>query len=135
MITQYTLLETKKNRIRVLVADDNAVNLKLAVRLLEKFGVHADGVANGLEVIESLEMIPYDLILMDVQMPELDGIEATKRIRSGRTKVSDKNVPIIAMTARSMKGDEDQCIAAGMNDYIPKPVDAKVLFNKIEQQL
>jgi CheY-like chemotaxis protein len=105
--------------IRVLLAEDNAVNQKVALRMLLKLGYRADVAANGLEVLEALERQPYDAILMDVQMPEMDGLEATRRIRAR----SPNGVPqIIAMTANAMSGDREACIEAGMNDYISKPV-------------
>jgi len=107
------------------------LNQKIGLRVLEKAGIRADAVSNGLEVISSLGMIPYDIILMDVQMPELDGLSATKMIRSGEVKVLNPDVIIIAMTARAMKGDREECEKAGMNDYITKPMQPQVLIEKI----
>jgi PAS domain S-box-containing protein len=106
--------------IRVLVAEDNAVNQKLALRLLGKLGYNADVASNGLEVLEALDRQPYDVVLMDVQMPELDGLEATRRIRArwpgeGRPR-------IIAMTANALPEDREACFAAGMDDYVAKPI-------------
>ena len=135
MITQYTLSEAKKRRIRILIAEDNIVNQKLALRLLEKFGLHADAVANGREAIKALELSHYDMVLMDVQMPEIDGLAASRLIRSKKTKVQNYKVPIIAMTARAMKGDKEKCLEAGMNDYITKPIEHKQLLEKIEKQI
>jgi len=135
MITKYTLSEAKKRRIRILLAEDNIVNQKLALRLLKKFGLHAVAVANGLEAIDALEMTHYDIVLMDVQMPELDGLAATKLIRSKKTEAQNSEVPIIAMTARAMKGDREKCLAAGMDDYITKPIEPKQLLEKVEKQI
>jgi signal transduction histidine kinase/DNA-binding response OmpR family regulator len=109
----------KHHPLRILLAEDNAVNQKLALRLLEQMGYRADMVSNGVEAMESLERQIYDVILMDVQMPEMDGLKATRGIR----KLTNTIQPhIIAMTANAMEGDREMCIEAGMNDYISKPI-------------
>jgi len=108
-----------RHPLRILLAEDNAVNQKLAVRLLERMGYEAEVAANGLEVIAALEAGPFDVILMDVQMPELDGLEATRSIRS---RWPDRPIRIIAMTANAMEGDREACLEAGMDDYVSKPI-------------
>ncbi len=133
IITRHTITETRKRKARILIAEDNIVNQKLALRFLDKLGYRADAVANGKEAVKSLEMIPYDIVLMDVQMPEMDGLEATKIIRDPESNVINHNVPIIAMTAHAMKGDREICLEAGMNDYISKPIDTQKLNEVIEK--
>jgi CheY-like chemotaxis protein len=108
-----------RHPLRILLAEDNAVNQKLALRLLERMGYAAHVAANGLEAITALEVTPYDVVLMDIQMPELDGLEASRRIRS---RWPDRRVRIVAMTANAMEGDREACIAAGMDDYVSKPI-------------
>ncbi|MCL4215559.1 MAG: response regulator, partial [Candidatus Hydrogenedentes bacterium] len=123
LITRHTLREIQRQRkVRILLAEDNPVNQLVALRILEKLGLRADAVANGQEAIRSLESLPYDIVFMDVQMPVMDGFEATRAIRSGKTKVLNPKIPIIAMTANALKGDREQCIEAGMDDYISKPI-------------
>ena len=103
----------------MLLAEDNAVNQKLALRLLERMGYRADVANDGLEAIAALEATAYDVVLMDVQMPELDGLEATRRIRA---RWPDRPLRIVAMTANAMEGDREMCLAAGMDDYVSKPI-------------
>jgi CheY-like chemotaxis protein len=105
--------------IRILLAEDNAVNQKLALRLLERMGHRGDVVEDGLAAIEALEAGEYDVILMDVQMPRLDGLEATRRIRA---RWPERPVRIIGLTANAMAGDREACLAAGMDDYVSKPI-------------
>jgi CheY-like chemotaxis protein len=120
-------------RGRILLAEDNQINQMVALGQLKRMGVHADAVANGLEAIASLQRLPYDLVLMDVQMPELDGLEATRRIRAEHSEVLNPRVPIIAMTAHAMQGDREHCLAAGMDDYLTKPLQPKVLRATLEK--
>ncbi|MCP4544254.1 MAG: response regulator [Chloroflexi bacterium] len=121
----------KRLPLRILLAEDNAVNQKLALRLLARMGYRADVAGNGLETLEALQRQPYDVILMDVQMPEMDGLEATRRIRH---EVVPKAQPrIIAMTASAMQEDKDACQAAGMDDYVSKPVRVEALVNALSK--
>ena len=117
--------------LRILVAEDNVVNQKLARRMLERRGYRADVAANGLEVLDALRRQRYDVVLMDVQMPEMDGLEATRHIRM---QWPAEQAPwIIAMTAHAMEGDRERCLAAGMNDYIAKPVEVRQLDAALER--
>ena len=122
-------------KLRILLAEDNIVNQKLALTLLRKSGFMVDAVANGREALETLKRIPYDLVLMDVQMPEMDGFEATRRIREPLSGVLDNKVLIIAMTAHAMTGDKDRCLEAGMDNYISKPIDPKKLVEIIKESI
>lgn len=117
---------------RVLLAEDNAVNQKVAMQMLKKMGCRVDAVANGREAIEALEQIAYDLVLMDCMMPEMDGYTATERIRD-QEAATDEHVIIIAMTANAMTGDRERCIEAGMDDYVSKPVQFPQLFEVLKK--
>lgn len=122
IITQHSLKEIHKQNIRILLVEDNRINQEVALSVLKRLGYHADAVANGFEAIQSLKMIPYDLVFMDCQMPEMDGYEATEKIRIHSTGCLNPSVPIIALTANALKGDAELAISAGMNDYLTKPV-------------
>jgi two-component system sensor histidine kinase/response regulator len=115
-----------KSGARILVAEDNPVNRLIATKMLEKMGFRTDAVANGREVLAALNLIPYDLVLMDCQMPEMDGYEATGEIRRSAVQAV-KKIPVIAMTANAMTGDRERCLEAGMNDYVSKPISRKNL--------
>jgi signal transduction histidine kinase/DNA-binding response OmpR family regulator/HPt (histidine-containing phosphotransfer) domain-containing protein len=119
--------------LRILLAEDNAVNQRLAARLLEKRGHQVEIVGCGGDAVKSVQEQPYDLVLMDVEMPEMDGLEATRRIREIETQ-SGRRTPIIAMTAHAMKGDRERCLAAGMDDYVSKPLRPAELFKTVESQ-
>jgi len=134
IITRHTLAEIGRKKNRLLLAEDNLINQKVAVRILEKMGYSVVPVLNGREAIESLAVNEYDLILMDVQMPEMDGFEATKKIRQDEAKAGS-HIPIIAMTAHAMKGDRERCLAAGMDDYVSKPIQRDDLEKALKRQL
>jgi CheY-like chemotaxis protein len=122
-------IQTQTKPMRILVAEDHPVNQKLAIRVLERLGYNADIVANGKEVLEAMAAQVYDLVFMDVQMPELDGLEATRLIRA-----SDQQQPVIvAMTANAMNGDRDECLQAGMDDYICKPLNLDELAGLLQK--
>jgi CheY-like chemotaxis protein len=126
LITRHLVAEQQRS-LRVLLAEDNPVNQRLATVLLRKLGHQVTVVEDGQQALASVERDDYDLVLMDVQMPRVDGLEATRRIRAGGASIRNPDVPIVAMTAMAMKGDRERCLEAGMNDYISKPVDRKEL--------
>lgn len=131
LVTRHSLREGRRI-LRILLAEDNLVNQTVAARLLEKQG-HAIEVANnGREALARLSAGSFDLVLMDVQMPEVDGFEATAAIRETE-KTKGGHLPIIAMTAHSLKGDQERCIAAGMDGYISKPIQLEQLLTEIER--
>ena len=133
LVTRHSLQESK-SRSRILLAEDNAVNQTLAVRLLEKRGYTVKVAGDGRAAVETYEKEPFDIVLMDIQMPGMNGFEATAAIRA-KEKLTGRRVPIIAMTAHALKGDQERCIAAGMDDYVSKPIRTSELVSKIENLL
>lgn len=121
-------------KIRILLAEDNPINQLIGRRMLEKHGFQVDVVANGNEAIKALSTLPYDLVLMDCQMPELDGYEATMKIRASKD-ATYWSVPIVAMTANAMSGDRERCLQAGMNEYLTKPINANELATALQKVL
>ena len=121
--------------LRVLLAEDNDVNQKVALGFLKKFELQIDVVVNGTEAIRALTTIPYDLVLMDMHMPEMDGLEATRLIRAPRSTVLNPRIPIIAMTANAMRNAMQICLAAGMDDYIPKPISSASVVSALDKWL
>jgi CheY-like chemotaxis protein len=118
--------------LRILVAEDNRINQLVVRTMLARGGHHVDIVSNGLEAVDAVLRVPYDLVLMDIQMPEMDGLTATRRIRALPGEAA--RVPIIALTANAMKGDREKYLAAGMSDYVEKPINARSLFAAIAGQ-
>jgi two-component system, sensor histidine kinase and response regulator len=124
-------LGTSQRRLRILVAEDSPVNQKVVIRLLEKWGHTVVVVHNGREALAALDGQRFDVVLMDIQMPEMDGYEATAA-RRVQEETTGTHVPIIAMTAHAMQGDRERCLEAGMDGYVAKPIRAKELFEALE---
>lgn len=133
LVTQHTLREFDTSKYKILIVEDNIVNQKVTARLLEGAGYRCDVAANGLEAVEAVQRIHYHLVLMDCQMPEMDGFEATKQIR--KLDAPLREIPIVAMTANAMQGDREACIQAGMDDYLSKPVKKDALYSTLENFL
>jgi two-component system sensor histidine kinase/response regulator len=139
IVTRHSINEERRRRYRILLVEDNLTNRLVAMTILEKLGYRADAAGNGLEALEALEMTPYDLVLMDCQMPEMDGYDATQAIRKREAEEMGngvmRHIPIVALTAHAMKGDREKCEAAGMDDYITKPVNPQDVADIIEKWL
>jgi len=145
--TQYSVREDMKHSVRILLAEDNIINQKLAKMMLTKAGYHVEVANNGREALEKYTQSPddFDLIFMDVQMPEMDGLEATRQIReweshnpqpaTRNSQPVTRHSPIVAMTANAMKGDREKCLKAGMDDYVSKPIKREVVFEVLERQI
>jgi signal transduction histidine kinase/DNA-binding response OmpR family regulator/HPt (histidine-containing phosphotransfer) domain-containing protein len=131
LVTRHLLSEQKRQGMRILLAEDNPINQKLALVLLQKAGYSVDVVDNGLQAVGKVQEGKYNAVLMDVQMPVLDGWQATARIRQEANP--GEHIPIIAMTAHALKGDRERCLEAGMDDYISKPLDPRLLIRKLDQ--
>jgi PAS domain S-box-containing protein len=131
LVTRHSLREARR-QLRILVAEDNAVDRTLAVRLLSKRGYTVETVETGKAVLKALERQPFDVILMDVQMPEMDGLQATVAIRE-HERLTGRHLPIIAMTAYALSGDKERCLAAGMDRYVPKPLNVQLLYQTIDE--
>ena len=160
LVTRHTISEARKRRVQILLAEDNSTNQMVSLEILEKLGYRADAVADGKEAINALQKLSYDLVLMDCEMPKLDGFEATRIIRSwklgnGERTATDEgatgkgdagvqvstsryrasSIPIIALTAYAMKGDRERCLEAGMNDYLSKPIQPEELSRTLDRWL
>ncbi len=119
------------NPLQILLVEDYVVNQKVATRILERMGYRPDIAGNGIEAIESIQRQPYDVVLMDVQMPQMDGLDATRFIR--KNFPANRQPRIIAMTANAMQGDREECLASGMDDYISKPINVEALMRALSQ--
>ncbi len=130
-VNQATVAAKEAKAVKILLAEDNLVNQKIAAKMLEKKGWFVKGAENGKQVLEYLEQEPFDVILMDAQMPVLDGFEATRLIREAEKKTG-KHIPIVALTAHAMAGDRQKCLDAGMDGYVTKPIDRQKLYEAVE---
>jgi CheY-like chemotaxis protein/HPt (histidine-containing phosphotransfer) domain-containing protein len=134
-VSQQTGASPAQKQARILVAEDDRTNQQVIVAILEKLGYRADVVKDGAEAVSAVQKAEYDLILMDCLMPEVDGYQATRRIRQQRAEAGKPAVPIIAVTADAMAGDRDNCFQAGMSDYLPKPIEPQQVASILEKWL
>ncbi|MDQ5984422.1 MAG: Signal transduction histidine-protein kinase BarA [Syntrophus sp. SKADARSKE-3] len=135
IITRHSIAESRRGRVCILVVEDNPTNQEVALTMLRNLGYRAEAVCDGAQAIEMLKEVPYDLVLMDCQMPEMDGYEATRQIRLPDSGVWNPDVPIVALTANAMTGDRKKCMMAGMNDYLAKPIQPKELAKILHRWL
>ena len=135
LITRHTLKEHASKSLRILVAEDNAINRMVLQKMLTNMGFQSESAENGKIAVDRLSAEDFDLVLMDCQMPEMDGYEATKVIRDPNSKVRHHNIPVIAITANAMIGDEAKCLAVGMNSYTTKPIQREALQQVIREQI
>jgi signal transduction histidine kinase/DNA-binding response OmpR family regulator len=133
IVTRHSIAEAKKHNQRILLVEDNITNQLVALNILKRFGYNADAASNGKEALKALRIIPYDIVLMDCQMPEMDGYQTTGEIRNPESKVLDHKVPVIALTAHAMKGDREKCLDAGMDDYLCKPINPQELHDILKK--
>jgi PAS domain S-box-containing protein len=134
LVTRHVISEKRAVGKRILLAEDNSINQKFAVAILQKAGYFVDVVDDGQQAFEKTISGGYNIVLMDVQMPELDGFEATRKIRDWEI-AHNQHIPIVAMTAHAMKGDREKCIDAGMDDYVTKPIESRILYNVLDRWL
>ncbi len=135
IVTRHTISENRRRALRILIVEDNMINQTITMEMINRLGYQADAVADGQEAVTALESIPYDLVLMDCQMPVMDGYEATRCIRDPKSAVLNHDIPIVAVTAFAMQGDREKCLDAGMDDYLAKPVKAEDLCEMVEKYL
>jgi CheY-like chemotaxis protein len=133
ILTKYSLIEEMKRSLKILLVEDNPVNQKLAKLMLERAGYSIVVAKNGVEAIDCVKQTRYNIILMDIQMPEMDGYETTRRLREIEEKENSERIPILAVTANALKGDKAKCLECGMDDYISKPIKREEIFEMIEK--
>lgn len=133
IITRHSIHEDRRANASILLVEDNSINRIVALSILKKLGYHADYAVDGFDAIEKLKEKKYDLVFMDLQMPKMGGLEATKIIRDPQSDVTDHHIPIIAMTANAMTGDRENCIEAGMSDYLSKPIKPDTVYAILER--
>ena len=135
MITRHSLLDSRKGLKKILLVEDNLVNQRVALKFLERLGYSAEVAQDGRIALQMLEEKTFDLVLMDVQMPNLDGYQATGLIRRSTNGAFNPDIPVVAMTANAMKGDREKCLDAGMDDYLSKPINPDELAEKLNTWL